>query len=148
MRWDHLRRFTLRSGKDFPGFKEFFSRGVRTKYLKSVFPSESFPAWQSINTGTMFIKSKETRFALSDMSMLHFLLRCVPREAQHHRQRLLRPQRPRWRGKSEVFQPRGREDDQGRPLVEQSGARVGNGAKGRAQVHHAALGKVTKQKKH
>ena len=27
MRWDHIRRFTLRSNKDFPGFKEFFMGG-------------------------------------------------------------------------------------------------------------------------
>ena len=27
------------------------SQGVRTEYLKSVFPAESFPAWQTIQTG-------------------------------------------------------------------------------------------------
>ena len=27
------------------------SKGVHTKYIKSVFPSESFPSWQTINTG-------------------------------------------------------------------------------------------------
>lgn len=74
MRWDHIRRFTLRSNKDFPGFKEFFMGGVRTKYLKSVFPSESFPAWQSINTGT---KKRSNRI---EKSWSHFLShRCLRR---------------------------------------------------------------------
>uniref|UniRef100_A0A0K2TR93 Ectonucleotide pyrophosphatase/phosphodiesterase family member 6like [Oryzias latipes] n=1 Tax=Lepeophtheirus salmonis TaxID=72036 RepID=A0A0K2TR93_LEPSM len=50
-RWDYLRKFSLRSGKGFPGFEEFKRGGVHTKYLKSVFPAESFPAWQTINTG-------------------------------------------------------------------------------------------------
>ena len=27
--------------------------GVHTEYLKSVFPSESFPTWQTINTGKL-----------------------------------------------------------------------------------------------
>jgi len=51
-RWDHIKRFTnIRKGKRFPGFEQFLAGGVQTEYLTSVFPSESFPAWQTINTG-------------------------------------------------------------------------------------------------
>lgn len=53
LRWDYLERFSKRSGVNgaFPGFDAFLRGGVRTEYLESVFPSESFPAWQTINTG-------------------------------------------------------------------------------------------------
>ena len=51
MRWDHLTRFTARSKKEFPGFKDFVSGGTQAEYLQSVFPAESFPAWQTITTG-------------------------------------------------------------------------------------------------
>ena len=51
LRWDHLDVFTRRTGRIFPGFKNFQDGGVKTEYLKSVFPSESFPSWQSISTG-------------------------------------------------------------------------------------------------
>ena len=55
-RWDHIKRFTnIRKGKRFPGFEQFLAGGVQTEYLTSVFPSESFPAWQTINTGTVLI---------------------------------------------------------------------------------------------
>lgn len=40
-----------RTGKDLEGFKQFADNGVRTEWLKSVFPAESFPAWQTIQTG-------------------------------------------------------------------------------------------------
>ena len=33
------------------GFNNFMAQGVRTEYLESVFPAESFPAWQTIQTG-------------------------------------------------------------------------------------------------
>lgn len=56
-RWDHLQRFQLRSGKDFPGFQQFQNEGIRTEYIKSVFPAESFPTWQTINTGMISSKS-------------------------------------------------------------------------------------------
>ena len=49
-RWDYLREFRGRGGR-FPGFDNFRRGGVETEYLQSVFPSESFPAWQTINTG-------------------------------------------------------------------------------------------------
>jgi len=49
-RWDYLERFAPRGGR-FPGFDNFRRGGVETEYLQSVFPSESFPAWQTINTG-------------------------------------------------------------------------------------------------
>ena len=29
-------------------------KGVHTEYIKSVFPSESFPSWQTINTGLLY----------------------------------------------------------------------------------------------
>ena len=53
-RWDYLARFKQRSGKDFNGFKAFLDGGVRTQYLKSVFPTDSFPTWQSISTGLFY----------------------------------------------------------------------------------------------
>ena len=49
-RWDYLQHFQARGGR-FPGFDNFRRGGVETEYLQSVFPSESFPAWQTINTG-------------------------------------------------------------------------------------------------
>ena len=36
---------------EYPGFSRFMSQGVHTEYITSVFPSESFPSWQTINTG-------------------------------------------------------------------------------------------------
>lgn len=50
-RWDYFQIYKDRTGKDLEGFKRFMSAGVRTKYLESVFPAESFPAWQTIQTG-------------------------------------------------------------------------------------------------
>jgi len=50
-RWDYFNIYKDRTGKDLEGFKRFMSAGVRTKYLESVFPAESFPAWQTIQTG-------------------------------------------------------------------------------------------------
>ena len=44
-------RFAIRSGRDFPHFRRFQTEGVRAEYMKSVFPTESFPTWQTINTG-------------------------------------------------------------------------------------------------
>ena len=58
-RWDLLNRFRRRGGP-FRGFDKFLDGGVQTEYLTSVFPSESFPAWQTINTG-----NKETNRALN-----------------------------------------------------------------------------------
>ena len=52
-RWDYLEHFQPRGGR-FPGFDNFRRGGVETEYLQSVFPSESFPAWQTINTGSYF----------------------------------------------------------------------------------------------
>lgn len=50
-RWDYISRFTRRSRQGFPGFEEFIRGGVQSEYLKSVFPAESFPSWQTISTG-------------------------------------------------------------------------------------------------
>lgn len=61
-RWDYLPRQNQQSGNrqgkntilkssKYPGFEEFMRKGVHTEYIKSVFPSESFPSWQTINTG-------------------------------------------------------------------------------------------------
>ena len=57
-RWDYLTRLNRRGGnkgrtKSYPGFDDFMSKGVHTKYIKSVFPSESFPSWQTISTGLL-----------------------------------------------------------------------------------------------
>ena len=43
--------YRQRTRSDLEGFTNFMSQGVRTKYLESVFPAESFPAWQTIQTG-------------------------------------------------------------------------------------------------
>ncbi len=53
LRWDHLDHFNRSniSGKRFLGFEKFLNGGVKTEYLESVFPAESFPAWQTISTG-------------------------------------------------------------------------------------------------
>ena len=64
-RWDYLPRETQSSGnsrerknalksESYPGFEEFIKKGVHTEYIKSVFPSESFPSWQTINTGLLY----------------------------------------------------------------------------------------------
>ncbi len=45
--------FEGRSKRGFRGFSEFYEGGVRTEYLKSVFPAEDFPAWRSISTGNL-----------------------------------------------------------------------------------------------
>ncbi len=50
-RWDYLDKFELRSGNAFSAFRRFQAEGVSAEYLKSVFPAESFPTWQTINTG-------------------------------------------------------------------------------------------------
>ena len=60
-RWDYLqsenRQTVNEKGKnvlrnpEYPGFSRFMSQGVHTEYITSVFPSESFPSWQTINTG-------------------------------------------------------------------------------------------------
>ena len=50
-RWDYFRIYKRRTGKELEGFRRFMSEGVRTEYLESVFPAESFPAWQTIQTG-------------------------------------------------------------------------------------------------
>jgi len=50
-RWDYFQLYQDRTGQELEGFKRFKSGGVRTEYLESVFPAESFPAWQTIQTG-------------------------------------------------------------------------------------------------
>ena len=50
-RWDYLDWFLKRRNRHFRHFTEFRRSGVSTEYLKSVFPSESFATWQTINTG-------------------------------------------------------------------------------------------------
>merc|ERR1712106_107618 len=50
-RWDYFKIYKDKTGKDLEGFKRFMSAGVRTEYLESVFLAESFPAWQTIQTG-------------------------------------------------------------------------------------------------
>ena len=43
--------YRQRTRSDLEGFNNFMAQGVRTEYLESVFPAESFPAWQTIQTG-------------------------------------------------------------------------------------------------
>ena len=50
---NYLDMYRDRTGRYLDGFHQFMSEGVRTRYLKSVFPAESFPAWQTIQTGKM-----------------------------------------------------------------------------------------------
>ncbi len=50
-RWDYLSEFSRRSNKNFPGFQRFRMGGVTANYLKSVFPTDSFPTSQTIDTG-------------------------------------------------------------------------------------------------
>ena len=48
---------------EYPGFSRFMSQGVHTEYITSVFPSESFPSWQTINTGLFpFLKTSVQLF--------------------------------------------------------------------------------------
>ena len=50
-RWDYFDKYHEKTGGELVGFKKFMEAGVRSEYLKSVFPAESFPAWQTIQTG-------------------------------------------------------------------------------------------------
>eukprot|EP00091_Calanus_sinicus_P023846 TRINITY_DN8277_c0_g1_i1.p1 TRINITY_DN8277_c0_g1~~TRINITY_DN8277_c0_g1_i1.p1 ORF type:complete len:298 (+),score=72.38 TRINITY_DN8277_c0_g1_i1:94-987(+) len=50
-RWDYFQIYQERTGNQLEGFKKFMTAGVRTEYLESVFPAESFPAWQTLQTG-------------------------------------------------------------------------------------------------
>ena len=50
-RWDYLDLYRDRTGRELEGFAQFAAGGVRAEWLKSVFPAESFPAWQTIQTG-------------------------------------------------------------------------------------------------
>ena len=52
-RWDYFQIYRDNTGHDLEGFKQFIAGGVRSKYLESVFPAESFPAWQTIQTGEL-----------------------------------------------------------------------------------------------
>lgn len=48
-RWDYISHL----GGDTSGFKEFLKEGVSAEYVKTIFPSLSFPAWTTISTGTL-----------------------------------------------------------------------------------------------
>ncbi|XP_023340595.1 ectonucleotide pyrophosphatase/phosphodiesterase family member 6 isoform X2 [Eurytemora carolleeae] len=50
-RWDYMEQYERRTGLTLDGFRAFQSGGVRSEYLESVFPAESFPAWQTLQTG-------------------------------------------------------------------------------------------------
>ena len=51
-RWDYFDIYKRRTkGKELEWFKRFAAGGVSTEYLESVYPAESFPAWQTIQTG-------------------------------------------------------------------------------------------------
>ena len=59
-RWDYFDKYHEKTGGELVGFKKFMEAGVRSEYLKSVFPAESFPAWQTIQTGLFCGEKKET----------------------------------------------------------------------------------------
>ena len=50
-RSDYFKIYQDRTGQELNGFKRFMSTGVRAEYLESVFPAETFPALQTIQTG-------------------------------------------------------------------------------------------------
>jgi len=50
-RWDYFDKYHEKTGGELTGFQKFMDSGVRAQYLESVFPAESFPAWQTIQTG-------------------------------------------------------------------------------------------------
>jgi len=50
-RWDYFDKYHEKTGGELVGFQKFMEAGVRSEYLESVFPAESFPAWQTIQTG-------------------------------------------------------------------------------------------------
>ena len=71
---DYLTRLNRRGGskgraKNYPGFDAFMNQGVHTKYIKSVFPSESFPSWQTINTGLFVIFVNDVSFQGSSINV-------------------------------------------------------------------------------
>ena len=57
-RWDYFEKYHEKTGRELTGFQKFMDAGVRSEYLESVFPAESFPAWQTIQTGVSFGKKK------------------------------------------------------------------------------------------
>lgn len=75
-RWDYLEHFQPRGGR-FPGFDNFRRGGVETEYLQSVFPSESFPAWQTINTGSyFFFLNYFLAYIIGFVELLFIFFRC------------------------------------------------------------------------
>ena len=52
-RWDYFDKYHEKTGGELVGFQKFMEAGVRSEYLESVFPAESFPAWQTIQTGVI-----------------------------------------------------------------------------------------------
>ena len=50
-RWDYFDKYHEKTGGELTGLQKFMDSGVRAQYLESVFPAESFPAWQTIQTG-------------------------------------------------------------------------------------------------
>ena len=55
----------------YPGFEKFIKEGVHTEYIKSVFPSESFPSWQTINTG--LFNTPLSQYCVYSLEMRHIL---------------------------------------------------------------------------
>ena len=56
-RWDYFDKYHEKTGGELVGFQKFMEAGVHSEYLESVFPAESFPAWQTIQTG-VFLAEK------------------------------------------------------------------------------------------
>ena len=73
-RWDYFQIYRDNTGHDLEGFKQFIAGGVRSQYLESVFPAESFPAWQTIQTGEWRRETiDETRIASQCTLHCHFI---------------------------------------------------------------------------
>ena len=72
-RWDYLPRENQQrvngegekvfKAPEYPGFTKFMEQGVHTEYITSVFPSESFPSWQTINTGLFLLSQRVLNFS-------------------------------------------------------------------------------------
>ena len=78
-RWDYLPKENQQSVNgeeknvlkipEYPGFAKFMEKGIHTEYISSVFPSESFPSWQTINTGLFLSSQRVHNFSFLKSSL-------------------------------------------------------------------------------
>ena len=82
-RWDYFDKYHEKTGRELTGFQKFMNSGVRAHYLESVFPAESFPAWQTIQTGW-------SSFSLGPWELFVTInCRTLPREPRYSGQPIL-----------------------------------------------------------